>query len=221
MSNQTSANPVPSLVEICDAVFACIQSLQAPAKLGDTQAVQAQVRALFGEMQRSAASAGIGKEDIALASFALMAFADETIAESGWPDRTRWPFLQLAYYNIHRAGERFFENLLKLSGDDYSPAIWKKAAQASLLEIYYLCLLLGFRGAWAFSPADQLQSGLEEIQRHIRSRAVSPLSPHIVPKPYSSAAQAVRARWMWAAIALHLAFIIALVVIYMLWNGFA
>ncbi len=108
---------------------------------------------------------GYSPEDIELATFAVVAFLDESILNLRSPVFSDWPRqpLQEERYGHHIAGEIFFQNLQKLSGRSDSQEL------ADLLEVYYLCLLLGFAGRYSLGGRGDLaaivmQTG-ERIQR--------------------------------------------------------
>jgi type IV/VI secretion system ImpK/VasF family protein len=203
------------LAQLCEPMLRSILSLELPERTGDAAALYEQMQAQYIALRHDAAAAGLDAREIELAAFALVAFADETIAESDWIDRTQWPFLQYDYFQTRRAGEQFFDHLQQIQGRGYDYAIWKDAAKAELLEIYYLCLLLGFRGAWAFSPPSHIQHELEQIQRHVRARPVGPFSPNVGGRPYRHGAQGTASAWMWLAIAIQLTLIAGLALIYL------
>lgn len=195
-----SAPPAPSLAEICRPMLSLILSLQNPERLDDVAALHAQFQSEYSALFHEAALAGIDPQDVELAAFALVAFADETIAESAWIDRAQWPFLQYDYFKTRRAGEQFFEQLQQIQGKKYDYTIWKDSARSQVLEVYYLCLLLGFRGAWAFDPPPRVQHELEQIQRHARSKPVAPLAPNAGPRSYRNLLHGAALSWIWLAL---------------------
>lgn len=108
---------------------------------------------------------GYSAEDIELATFAAIAFLDESILNLRLPVFAEWPRqpLQEERYGHHVAGEIFFQNLQKLLGRQDSQEL------ADLLEVYHLCLLLGFAGRYSMGGRGDLrgiaiQTG-EKIQR--------------------------------------------------------
>ena len=86
--------------------------------------------------------AGYSSDDVKLGIFAVVAFLDESILNSRNPVFADWPRkpMQEEMFGHHIAGEVFFQHLDQLLGRDDS------AALADVLEVYYLCLLLGFAG---------------------------------------------------------------------------
>jgi len=94
---------------------------------------------------------GLPDAELAEARYALVAFIDEQVLKSNWPGRHEWMGqpLQLALYNEYTAGENFFNRMrVLLQQGGTSPA----------LEVYYLCLMLGFRGVHGMN-ADQRALG--------------------------------------------------------------
>lgn len=109
------------------------------------------------------------------AKFALAAFVDETVLAGGFPARDEWERypLQLEYFGAQYAGTQFFERL---------DALLKEAErEADVIELYYLCLLLGFKGKYDKFFEDQLPSVIKNVEEHLRrvGRLKSPpLAPH-------------------------------------------
>jgi type VI secretion system protein ImpK len=117
---------------------------------------------------RAAEKEGISKlyppEDVRLATFAIVAFLDESILNSTNPAFSDWPRmpLQEEMFGHHRAGEVFFENIDRLlsRGDSHSAA--------DLLEIYSLCILLGYKGKYGLGDLDSVRPVLDAIAEKIR-----------------------------------------------------
>src|SRR6476646_9305065 len=86
-----------------------------------------------------------------------------------WPRKP----LQEELFGTHMAGEVFFQNLQKLLGQTDSQEL------ADLLEVYYLCVLLGFGGRYSMGNKGDLRSIMDAVGEKIRRiRGYSPdLSP--------------------------------------------
>ena len=96
---------------------------------------------------QNAKTRGYTDEDVKSGVFALVAFLDESILNLRKPvfnDWVRKP-LQEELFGRHVAGEMFFENLQEILGRRDSPEV------ADLLEVYYICLLLGYLGRYSIS----------------------------------------------------------------------
>lgn len=107
---------------------------------------------------RDARAFGYPAEDIELAVFAVIAFLDESILNLRQPVFADWPRqpLQEERYGHHIAGEIFFQNLTKLLGRTDSPAL------GDLLEVYDLCLLLGFAGRYSMGNRGELRAIVQQ-----------------------------------------------------------
>lgn len=120
-------------------------------------------------------AAGYPSEDIRLATFAAVAFLDESVLNSQNPifaDWLRKP-LQEELFGTHIAGEVFFQNLQQLLGRNDSVDL------ADLLEVHYLCLLLGFGGRYSAGNRGELKQIMDMTAEKIRRirGAFGPLSP--------------------------------------------
>jgi type VI secretion system protein ImpK len=94
----------------------------------------------------------------------VVAFLDESVLNSTNPvfsDWSRMP-LQQELFGHNVAGESFFESLDRLQNRSDSPDV------ADLLELYCLCLLLGFKGRYAFSGPEAVRPLTESIRDRIR-----------------------------------------------------
>ena len=118
------------------------------------------------------AIAGYAQDDIELATFAVIAFVDESILNLRHPIFADWPRqpLQEERYGHHVAGEIFFQNLQKL-------LLRTDSAQlADLLEVYYLCLMLGFAGRYSLGGRGELRAIMQQtgdkLQRIRQTSAV-------------------------------------------------
>jgi type VI secretion system protein ImpK len=99
-----------------------------------------------------ALAAGYTPEDIKYATYATVAFLDESVLNSRSPvfaDWARKP-LQEEMFGTQIAGEVFFQYLQQLLGRNDS------ADLADLLEVFYLCLLLGFGGRYSAANRGEL-----------------------------------------------------------------
>ena len=99
--------------------------------------VRAQILQLLAESQRR--SVDFLPEEYEQARFAICAWIDEAVMNSGWNERSAWQRepLQLKFYQTTNAGELFFERLNILA-----------VHQNDVREVYYLCLAMGFKGRY-------------------------------------------------------------------------
>jgi type VI secretion system protein ImpK len=131
---------------------------------------------LFEQMGRKCREASIGEADASDARYAICAFADEQIFRSAWPGRAQWMAqpLQLVYFNENTAGEGFFTRMQAAGGHP---------SRAHVLQVYFLCLGLGFQGKYAIRGGDGLSAIIDfagsQLARVVGTGEV--ISPHGLP----------------------------------------
>jgi type VI secretion system protein ImpK len=163
---------------------------------------------LIGSLDRMVSDGrhlGVADADLAEARYALVAFIDEQVMRSDWSGRAEWMArpLQLDLYRENTAGENFFVRLRSLLRAGDRPVA---------VEIYYLCLVLGFQGAYRDGGEPQ---AVEKFTRAARDqlRKVLPdpnkVSPHAKPQ---GSTRSVKTGWgPLIVIASSSAFLVALV----------
>src|SRR6185437_6941117 len=152
-------------------------------RVADPETFRAQIRNALKSAEQEALRRGYNAEDVRVATFAVVAFLDESILNSQNPIFADWPRkpLQEELFGVHVAGEIFFRNVERLlSRQDSEPL-------ADLLELYQLCLLLGFRGRYSSTGSSEIRSVTSQIEEKIRRiRGVSPgpawqITPQAIP----------------------------------------
>jgi type VI secretion system protein ImpK len=76
-----------------------------------------------------------------LSSYALVAWVDEMLVEASWAHREWWSnnVMERELFNTRECAERFFVNATEAS----------TLPQRDTLEVYYVCVVLGFRGIYS------------------------------------------------------------------------
>lgn len=110
----------------------------------DASAFRAQMLQLLRYAEQEATATGYDPADARLAVFAVVALLDESVLNARQPALAEWARrpLQEELFGGHLAGEWFFQHVDQLLARPDSPAL------ADTLEVYELCLLLGFRGRY-------------------------------------------------------------------------
>ena len=141
--------------------------------VSNAESFRAQMKQALRVAEQEARSGGYSAEDVRQAVFALVAFLDESALSCRNPAFSDWARLplQAELFGHQLAGEVFFQELQRTLGRSDSPET------ADVLEVYYLCLLLGFKGRYA--AGGDLRSIMAAIQEKIRrvrgpSGALSP-----------------------------------------------
>lgn len=159
--------------------WACSDALTLATQLGAARdlpppdVLSQRISGVFDQMAERARGSRIPDDDVMEAKYALCAFIDEQILRSEWPGRQQWMSrpLQLIYFNENTAGEGFFSRIEQLEA---------QPARAHVLQIYYLCLTLGFQGQYAVRGGEGVGAIVERVGNRL-SRSLprsDQLSPH-------------------------------------------
>lgn len=174
--------------------------------LPDPAELRNRIGALLNEMATKGAQAGLSRDDLEDARYAIVAFLDEQILASNWSGKQDWMLepLQLAYFNENTAGEGFFKRMQALEA---------RPERAHVLQLYYLCVSLGFQGIYAVIGAQALGAVHEQVgTRLMRSLpAVDAISPNGVPPDVGRRRKGRQLPVITAAVALLLVSIIVFV----------
>jgi len=108
------------------------------------------ITAMLADFDRDARKLRAQGEDIEAAKYAYCAALDEIILGSNFSLRTGWERrpLQLAIFGDQLAGEHFFDRLEALRSGG--------VARLAALQVFQMCLLIGFKGRYALDGQDKL-----------------------------------------------------------------
>jgi type VI secretion system protein ImpK len=180
----------------------------------DAESFRRHMKGVLGIADQEARRAGYAEEDVRLALYAAVAFLDESVLNSTQPMFADWPrkTLQDELYGGHLGGELFFQQLQYLLAKPDSDDL------ADVLEVYELCMMLGFHGRYSASESGELQMLIGRVGDKIR-RIRGPereLSPAWAP-PAETIAAVGRDRWtrrIAVAAALVLVVAVALLIVF-------
>jgi len=190
-----------NLAIVLQEVLTAIERLRANREsVSDAAGFRAQIREALRLADQEGRQMGYSTEEMRLAIFAVVAFLDESVLNSRSPAFASWPSkpLQEELFREHVAGEAFFVNLEGLLRANDS------SNNADVLEVYQLCLLLGYQGRFTAGNRGELQAIKQAIAEKIkRIRGVPLLAPDSAPP--AGGAPAIRfdplVRWLkYAAI---------------------
>lgn len=164
--------PVPgsaktdNLALLYQSVFTGVVRIQSGRQpLVDLELFRRRMRAALQEVEREAGMAGYGSSEIRDAEFALVAFLDETILSSRDAKADEWrkrPLI-IELFGQAIAGDLFFDKLTEIERRRDSPLL------ADLLEVYLLCLLLGFKGRFGPPLRDEAYRIMERLRGRIET----------------------------------------------------
>jgi type VI secretion system protein ImpK len=133
--------------------------------LGDAETFRLRIReALKTATHEARNRRGYSTEDVRMATLAAVGFLDESVLNTRNPVFADWPRkpLQEELFGSHMAGEIFFQNLEELLARNDS------ADLADLLEVHYLCLLLGYRGKYSGRGGGEVQAIMTAVAQKIQ-----------------------------------------------------
>lgn len=162
------------LVTLAGPVLELVMKLRA-GLLTPSNDLRAMVQSLLSEMEQRGATLRYSESQVRNVKFALTAFVDETVLSLNFPLREEWEKfpLQLEHFKEHLAGVKFFEKLEEL--------LKNIEAEAGVVEVYYLCMLLGFKGQHKVYMEDKLQKLIENTGAQLRQvgrLSEGELAPH-------------------------------------------
>lgn len=182
MSPSVATRRPENLALLYQEVLTAIERLRANRQgVTDAEAFRHHTREALRTAANQALGAGYQTDDVKFATFATVAFLDESVLNSQNPifaDWLRKP-LQEELFGTHMAGDVFFQNLQQLLGRTDAEDL------ADVLEVHYLCMLLGFGGRYSAGNRGELSQVMNttaEKIRRIRGR-FGPLSPAWMPPP--------------------------------------
>lgn len=179
MSSPSPASPASTgkLVDLLYEGFYMIFLLKNRHGPTDAASFRERLREFLAEFERNSVQLDASAEDVHLAKYAFCALVDETILTSGLKLREDWERqpLQLQFFGDQLAGENFFIHLERLRQQG--------AARLAALEVFHLCLLLGFQGKYLLEGQEKLgylTARLSDEISHLKGRKVG-FAPHWAP----------------------------------------
>lgn len=132
--------------------------------VSDANAFRAEMKKHLRMAEERVRGRGYPPEDVKQVIFAVVAFLDESVLSSRNPTFSDWPRLplQAELFGNQLGGELFFSELQKLMNRSDSNEV------GDLLEVYGLCLLLGFKGRYAAGGAGDLKAMKMAVQEKLR-----------------------------------------------------
>jgi type VI secretion system protein ImpK len=147
-----AAREKPTLKDLVQDFISMALIVRKGRQVTSVSAFEASVDTFFKALERDARSANYSVEQVKDTQYALCAFLDESVLRSG-DNELRRHFelqpLQFRYFGVHLAGEGFFEKIDALRSD--------VKQHLDVLEVYHLCLALGFEGKFSLGQKDQLR----------------------------------------------------------------
>jgi type VI secretion system protein ImpK len=116
----------------------------------DAESFRGRLRDFLLSVERGSRRLEISAEDLYEAKYAFCALVDERVMMSQGALRAAWERkpLQLELFGEQLAGEHFFDKLEQLRQQG--------ASRLPVLEVFHMCLLMGFQGKYLIDGAEKL-----------------------------------------------------------------
>ena len=185
--NDNQKVPKKSIMDLASECFILILQLRSTNDYGDAENLKSRAYEMFERFEDNSRRMGIDNEKIKLSKFALVAFLDETIISSQWALKDHWLSepLQIKLFDTFNAGEEFFNHMAELR--------LRSSQNKEILEIYYLCLSLGFKGKYQLQSPENLRRIIDDLNLELHPdafRSIDTISPN--GKPRQSLVQTVK-----------------------------
>lgn len=163
-----------NLTTLCTDLFLIIIKMRDAEDLGQTAALRKLIMYYLTQFEKNCIIAGFAPETVASVKYALVAILDETVLSVPGEARDFWIInpMQLEIYGDSIAGEEFYHKLYRL--------LENPNQNSDALEVFYLCLSLGFKGKYLLEDPGQRETIISELARAIvkTGKNIEILSPH-------------------------------------------
>ena len=191
----------PDFAHAIDPVFECLLRILDQVEGGQQLDAERQQQRICVVLDRAQAELG-GADEWRLAKYALACWVDEVLTRQPWAGRDWWinnP-LERKLFAKSEAAVGFF--------DQAREAV--KTRDRNALEVFYICVILGFRGVYesshlqqglirTYELPDQLQDWLAQTAEAIRVKPGRPSLPPRVGRPGPGAPPREGRSWMVGA----------------------
>jgi type VI secretion system protein ImpK len=163
-----------SLLDLMYDGFYALFMLKSRCAPQDETAFSVKMQKFLGDVERNAKKLDVSADDVFAAKYAFCASVDEIILRSQFSIRDAWERrpLQLTMFGDQLAGENFFNQLETLRA--------KGAKHVQALEVFHMCLLLGFQGKYALEGPEKLNyitARLGDEIAHMKGKSAG-FAPH-------------------------------------------
>jgi type VI secretion system protein ImpK len=146
-----------------DVITVILRMRYGTQRVADAAGFRASIRKMIAAAVQEVRSLGYSDATSHMALYAIIGFLDESVLNSQDPTFADWARrpLQEEMFGGHFAGETFFRQVADLLNAKESSEV------ADALELHALCLLLGYRGKYAFGDSGEIQGILSRIRDKI------------------------------------------------------
>jgi type VI secretion system protein ImpK len=156
-----SWQPTVTLLELLEDGTTLVTLLRGGIAPKEIDAFAGRVGSFLANFERQAQAYGKIPGLVSEAKYAFCALFDEVVLSTGGEFAERWSGapLQLQHFGEHLAGEGFFNHLDHLRLDPVQ--------NLEVMEVYYTCLLLGFKGKYLLESPELLNLLISRLRQEI------------------------------------------------------
>jgi type VI secretion system protein ImpK len=146
-----------------DVITVVLRMRYGTQRVADAAGFRASIRKMIAAAVQEVRALGYSDATSHMALYAIIGFLDESVLNSQDPTFADWARrpLQEEMFGGHFAGETFFRQVADLLNAPESSEV------ADALELHALCLLLGYRGKYAFGDHGEIHGILSRIRDKI------------------------------------------------------
>ncbi len=147
------------LVSAASLLLTAVPSIRTAVSHPNPAALRDSLLQQISQFEAAARTRSVSPEMVLVARYALCTLFDETVATTPWGGTADW-IQQSLLVTLHRetwGGEKFFQLLNKMAEDP--------ARNIDLLELFYICLALGFEGRFRVIDGGKVQ--LEALRERL------------------------------------------------------
>jgi type VI secretion system protein ImpK len=140
---------VNPLLGAASTLLALCEQLRNTSRHDDPASLRQQLLSQIAEFETRAGASGVPRPKVTAARYLLCSFIDEVIAATPWGAHSAERTLLQEFHDERSGADKAFQLLERLGQD--------AAANADLLELFYICLRLGFEGRYRSAPDGRSQ----------------------------------------------------------------
>ena len=147
------------LVAAANPLLMTLPTLRTASVPGDVAALRARLLEMVKDFDTACSTQGVPEDQRHLARYAICTVLDEAVQRTPWGGTANWAqqSLLIHFFKENWGGEKFFQILDKMM---QTPARF-----TALLELFYVCLALGFMGRYLLTDAAGRQAVTELRER--------------------------------------------------------
>lgn len=159
--DSSADRPARSLVDLLYDGFYMLILLKQRSVPKDTDEFSRHIQKFLEQFERAAQKNHFSAEDIFDAKYAFCAAIDEAVLSSQMNIRDNWERrpLQLLLFGDQLAGEHFFDTLETARNGG--------ASRINALEVFHMCLLIGFKGRYLLEGPEKLKYMTQQLGEQI------------------------------------------------------